>query len=64
MLDEEQRETLYQDYVATGIKILAESYIKAHGGDFTLPSFVEMTHAQEKPEKAEDVINHVLEILS
>ena len=59
MVNEECRQTLYQDYIATGLKILADSYIKVHGGDFTLPSFIEMTHEKEKPMTAEEILDHV-----
>lgn len=59
MVAEENRETLYQDYVTVGLKVLAETYIKCHGGSYTMPSFIEMTHVQEKPKTKEQIIEHV-----
>jgi len=64
MLNEETRECLYQEYVATGVKVIAEAYAKVHGGDLTMPSFIEMTHAQQPKQTSEQVINHVKEIFS
>lgn len=64
MVKEECRETLFQDYVAMGIKILAESYVKCHGGEISLPSFIEMTHEQEREPTAKEIIDHVRKIFS
>ena len=62
MLNEECRISLFQDYVATGIKVLAESYVKVHGGDIQLPSYIEMTHVKEAPKTAQQIIDHVKEV--
>lgn len=64
MLNEESRVCLYQEYVATGIKILSESYVKCHGADLQLPSFIEMTHKKKYKETAQQIINHVKQIFS
>ena len=64
MLNEEIRVTLYQEYVTTGIKIIAEAYAKVHGGELNLPSFIEMTHTKMPKETSEQVINHLKEVFS
>lgn len=47
-----------------GLKILAESYVKCHGGEITLPSFIEMTHEKEKSKTAAEIIEHVKKLFS
>jgi len=64
MLNEEIRECLYQEYVTTGIKALAEAYAKVHGGDYTMPSFIEMTHPQPPKQTTEQVIEHLQKVFS
>lgn len=64
MLNEESRQCLYQEYMTTGIKALAEAYAMVHGGDFTIPSFIEMTHTPEPKQTAEQVIEHLKEVFS
>ena len=64
MLNEECRECLYQEYMTTAIKALTEAYVKVHGGEFTLPSFIEMTHTQQRKQTAEQVIAHLKEVFS
>lgn len=64
MVKEECRQSLYQDYIATAIKILAESYVKCHGGEIMLPSFIEMTHEKERPLTAKEIIEHVKQVFS
>ena len=64
MLNEESRECLYQEYMATAIKALTEAYAKVHGGEFTLPSFIEMTHTQQPKQTAEQVIEHLKKVFS
>lgn len=64
MVKEECRQTLYQDYVSMCVKILAESYVKCHGGEINLPSFIEMTHEQEREPTAKEIIDHVKKIFS
>lgn len=59
MVKEESRVALYQEYVTMGLKILAESYVRCHGGKIDLPSFIEMTHVREKPPSAKEIIEHV-----
>lgn len=56
--------TLYQDYMATGIKILAESYLKVHGGELHLPSFIEMTHEKKQEESVEQIMGHLKKVFS
>ena len=62
MIDEECRVTLYQDYVTTALKVLAESYSVVHGGDLKLPSYIEMTHEKQKPKTAQQILDHVKSI--
>lgn len=59
MVNEESRVALFQEYVATGLKALAEGFFKAHGGELRMPSFIEMTHEQEKPKTAKEIMDHV-----
>ena len=59
MLNEECRVTLYQDYVTTALKVLVESYSVVHGGEMKLPSFIEMTHEKQKPQTAQQILDHV-----
>lgn len=64
MINEEQRVTLYQDYVTMALKILAESYSTVHGGSLSLPSFIEMTHAKPKEESAQEVKDRVKKLFA
>ena len=64
MLNEESRQTLYQDYIATALKVLVEAYVKCHGGEIQFPSFIEMTHEKEKPPTAQEIIDHVRQVFS
>jgi len=64
MLNEESRQCLYQDYVTTGIKVLAEAFAKVHGGEITLPSFIEMTHTKPPKQTAKQVIEHLQTVFS
>ena len=64
MVQEESRVTLFQDYVSMAIKILAESYVKCHGGEIVLPSFIEMTHETSKQPTAQEIIDHVRKVFS
>lgn len=64
MVNEECRVSLYQDYVTTAIKVIAEMYSKCHGGSLELPSFLEMTHESAKKETASEVIEHVKKLFS
>lgn len=56
--------TLFQDYVTMSLKILAEAYVKAHGGEINLPSFIEMTHETKKQPTAKEIIEHVKKLFS
>lgn len=65
MVNEETRQCLFQDYMATGLKALVDSYAKVHGSEFTLPSFIEMTHTVKQPQiTAKQVIEHLKEVFS
>ena len=64
MVQEESRVTLFQDYVTMGLKVLAEAYVKCHGGEIQLPSFIEMTHETEKQPTAQEIIDHVKKVFS
>ena len=64
MVQEESRVTLFQDYVSMGLKILAESYVKCHGGEISLPSFIELTHETERQPTAKEIIEHVKKLFS
>ena len=59
MVQEESRVSMYQDYMTAGMKILAEAYVKCHGGDLHLPSFIEMTHEVERQQTAAEIIEHI-----
>lgn len=50
--------------MTTAIKALTEAYAKVHGGEFTLPSFIEMTHTQQPKQTAEQVIEHLKKVFS
>jgi len=64
MMQEDGRETLYQDYVASMLKMLVTSYLQAHGVTPDIPSFIEMIHPAEKEPTAEQVKAHILKRLT
>ena len=62
MLEDDARDMCYQDYTATMLKLLTQSFIRFAGGDFTAPSFIEMMYPKKTEETAEQIKDHVLSL--
>lgn len=60
MIEDDARNMTYQDYTATMLKALSESFIRFAGGDWSPPSFISMVYRQERDDRTpEQIIDHV-----
>lgn len=66
MLDDDRRQTLYQDYTATMLRQLTQAFVSFAGGKWEAPSFIEMVYPeQRKPAQTkQEIIDHVLALFS
>lgn len=49
LLEEDDRRELFQQYMATCTGVLAKLAAQYCGNEWTMPSYYEMTHPEEKP---------------
>lgn len=66
MLEDDRRQTLYQDYTATMLRQLTQAFVSFAGGKWEAPSFIEMAYPEQKPKRQtkQEIIDHVLALFS
>ena len=67
MLEADHREIVYQDYTASMLKTLAQSFLSFAGAQVELPSFIEMMYPEQAPkgpQTKQEIIEHVLKLFT
>ena len=66
MIEDDNRDLIYQDYTASMLRALAQSFIAFAGGKWEAPSFIELVYPEQRPPKQtkQQIIDHVLSLFS